>query len=452
MLTPVQKTILYDQNAIYYGYPIEKLMEKAGEGIAAELIKKYGEGKRIAFFCGPGNNGGDGFAAARYLEGKADAEVFFLEPAEKIRTPESQKNWKLFRGKKRENVLAGDIPDDFDVIVDCLFGTGIAGELREPYKSVVQRINKLKGKKVTIDLPTPGFKTDFVISMMFPKAPGAVAVDIDFPDEIKEKTGVGEVKVLHKPSQGSHKGENGKLLIIGGSEKYHGAPLLAAKMASKVVDLVYFASVPENNELVKKTKSELAEFVVLKKSEIESKVQEFEAVLIGPGIDNENSLGDFVNVLLKKYPDKKYILDADAFKYLDKKLLTKNVILTPHKKEFEVLFDVKPTKENVYKAAREYGCIIVLKGVEDYIASPNEIKINQTGNAGMTKGGTGDVLAGLIAGLACKNDLFLAASAGVFVSGLAGDQLQERVGSYFSASDLIREIPLVIKWCESFAT
>lgn len=450
MLTAIQKTILYDQNAIYYGYPIEKLMEKAGEGIAKELIKKYGKGKRIGFFCGPGNNGGDGFAAARYLAEKADVEVFLVESKSKIRTFESRKNWELFNGKKLSKAKKSDISDDFDVIVDCLFGTGIKGKLREPYKDIVERMNELQCKKVTIDLPTPGFKADFAISMMFPKTPNAVAVDIGFPKEIKEKVGIGEIKILHKPDKQSHKGENGKLLIIGGSQKYHGAPLLAAKIASKIVDLVYFASIPENNILIQEMKSDLCEFIALNESEILEKMPEIDSVLIGPGLDNQENLGKFTNELLKKYPEKKFVLDADALKYLDKNLLNQNVLLTPHKAEFKNLFELEPIRENIVKIAKKYNCIVVLKGAEDYVVSKEEFKINKTGNSGMTKGGTGDVLAGLISALACKNDLFLAASAGVFVNGLAGDRLKKQVGDYFNASDLIREIPNTMKWCEDF--
>ena len=95
-MNPVKQTILYDQNAIYYGYPIEKLMEKAGLGIAKILIKKYGHGKRVGFFCGPGNNGGDGIAAAHYLkklDKMSNPKVYLVPSAKNINTKESEKNW-----------------------------------------------------------------------------------------------------------------------------------------------------------------------------------------------------------------------------------------------------------------------------------------------------------------------------------------------------------------------
>lgn len=265
-----------------------------------------------------------------------------------------------------------------------------------------------------------------------------------------EKIGVAEIKALYKPSAQSHKGENGKLLIIGGSQKYHGAPLLAAKIASKVVDLVYFASIPQNNQLLQNLKSELCEFIAVNENEVLETAEKVEAILIGPGLNQEAKLVGFVNQLLAKFPDKKFVLDADALKFLDKKLLNSNVVLTPHQGEFEELFQVEALPENLKKMAAKYDCVIVLKGETDYIASKKDFKINTTGNAGMTKGGTGDVLAGLTAALACKNDLFLAASAALFLNGLAGDRLQAKVGNYYSASDLITEIPKAIKWCEDF--
>ncbi|MBU1130523.1 NAD(P)H-hydrate dehydratase [Patescibacteria group bacterium] len=449
-LSSSKKTILYDQNAIYYGFSIEKLMERAGQGIAKIILKKYGRHKKIGFFCGPGNNGGDGFAAARHLSASCRPEVYLIPSAEKIRTKESQKNWKLFKGQKQDNVKAKDIPDNFDAVVECLFGAGLSGKVKEPYALVIKKLNQLKGKKVTIDLPAPGFKPQLCISLMFPKSPQAEAVDIGYPKWLAEKIGVGQIKVLHRPLPDSHKGDNGKLLIIGGSRQYHGAPLLAAKVASKIVDLVYFSSIPENNELIKKMKSKLCEFMAVPRESVLNQAGKVDAVLIGPGLGVSQESKALVNNLLKKYPKKKFILDADSLRVVDKKLLNKNCLVTPHHQEFKILFGQSASKQSIRQMSKKYGCVIVLKGQTDFVASPQEFKINETGNAGMTKGGTGDVLAGLIASFACKNDLFLAACAGVFINGLAGDRLYNKVGNIYNASDLIKEIPLAVKWSLDF--
>lgn len=458
MLDSTKQTILYDANAIYYSYPIDKLMERAGQGIAQVLVKKYGRNKKVGFFCGPGNNGGDGFTAARYLSGpptsqskalragKCHPEVYLIPSKEKIRTKESRKNWKLFKGQKKDNIKAKDISNHFDVVVECLFGTGLSGRVKEPYAQVIKKLNRLKGKKVTIDLPAPGFKPQLYISMMFPKSPKAEVVDIGYPKWLEEKIGPGQVKVLHQPSPESHKGDNGKLLIVGGGQRYHGAPLLAAKVASKIVDLVYFSSVPENNEIINKMKSKLCEFIAVPRTLVLNHVSKVDAVLIGPGLGANQESKKLTNELLKKYPKKGFILDADSLKVVDKKLLNKNCIVTPHQREFKSLFKKTASKQTVKQMAKRYGCVIALKGKTDYVASSSELKINETGNAGMTKGGTGDVLAGLIAALTCKNDLYLAACAGVFINGLAGDRLKKKVSYYYNASDLINEIPKAIRW------
>ncbi len=229
---------------------------------------------------------------------------------------------------------------------------------------------------------------------------------------------------------------------------FFSAPLFSAKIASKIVDLVYFSSVPENNELVKKMKMGLLDLIVIPKKDVLIAAQEADAILIGPGMGISEEAKFITDSLLKKFPKKKFVLDADSLKVMDKKLLNKNCVVTPHHKEFEILFGIKPSKKAVFKMAKKYKCKVVLKGPKDYVSDGKELKTDSVGNAGMTKGGTGDVLSGLIAALACKNDLFLAACAGVFINGLAGDRLKQKVSYYYNASDLIEEIPKTLKWCE----
>lgn len=254
------------------------------------------------------------------------------------------------------------------------------------------------------------------------------------------------VKLLAKPKPFSHKGDNGRLLIIGGSKRFHGAPLLAAKIASKIVDLVFFYSTLDNQKLLQKMKEGLAEFINVSPNELDSYADEADCVLIGPGLGYDNpETKEITNHLLKKFNDTKFLIDADSLKVVDSALFNKNVVVTPHVKEFEILFKVKPTLENVQKMAKKYEIVILLKGKTDIICSPDSCKINETGNAGMTKGGTGDVLAGLTAALMCKNDNFLAACAGAYLNGLAGDRLKEKKGFWYSASELIKEIPLALK-------
>lgn len=252
------------------------------------------------------------------------------------------------------------------------------------------------------------------------------------------------LKKLYQPKKKSHKGQNGKLLVIGGSELFHAASMWALETASRIVDMVFYASVPVNEEIVKKQKERFHDGIVVPEGELEEYLEEADGVLIGPGMERGKETEEKVNKWLKKYPGKRWVIDGGALQMMDKELLTKTMIVTPHSKEFKRLFGVEASKKAVEKMAKEYGCTIVLKGAEDVVCDKSQCLVNKTGNEGMTKGGTGDVLAGLIAGLYCKNEAFLAAAAGVYLNGLAGDRLYAMVGQYFNASDLVKEVPRVM--------
>jgi NAD(P)H-hydrate epimerase len=245
---------------------------------------------------------------------------------------------------------------------------------------------------------------------------------------------------LYRPPKDSHKGENGKLLVIGGSELFHAASMWALEVASRIVDMVFYSSVPLNEAIVRKQKERFHDGIIVPQGKVEEYIQEADCVLIGPGMERDQETRKKTNDLLKKYPKKKWVIDGGALQVMDKNLLNSKMIITPHHQEYKILFG----EAKIEEMAKKYGCTIVLKGREDIICDPKQCLINQTGNEGMTKGGTGDVLAGLIAALYCKNEAFLAASAGTYLNGLAGDRLYTTVGPYFNSSDLVREIPAVM--------
>ena len=446
----IERTKMYDANALFWNYPTSRLMESAGRGVAKNILNYYGDNKKIGFFCGPGNNGGDGMVAARVLSSNAQVGVYLPASAEKIKSNMVFDNWQQLGCEKYENVSIEDLPTDLDIIVDCLFGAGIENKLREPYKSLVSALNKLDGKKVSVDIPSPGFKAERVISLMTPKTETAEVIDINYPDWLKRRVGPGDVKLLNKPEHDSHKGKNGKVLIIGGSDKYHGAVLLSSRMASKVVDLVYASSTKTNNKLMEKMKPEMEEFITVERNKIGDFIKEADVVLMGPGLGRGEEEKKMVKDVLKNYPQKKTVLDADALVLASKKDLRKNVLVTPHENEFKKLFGFSPTEENVNEAAVAFGGVVLLKGETDYISNGEEVKVNKVGNAGMTKGGTGDVLAGLSAALSANNEIFLSARAAAFLNGFAADRLEEKVSYYFNASDLVEEIPRALRWCEQY--
>ncbi|MBI5620654.1 NAD(P)H-hydrate dehydratase [Candidatus Gottesmanbacteria bacterium] len=250
-----------------------------------------------------------------------------------------------------------------------------------------------------------------------------------------------DLKTLYVPGRGSHKGQNGRLLIIGGSHLFHAASLWALTVASRIVDLVHYCSVPENNAIVQKAKEEFRNGIVVSREDVESYIEEDDCILIGPGMTRDGETETLTNSLFKKYPHKQWVIDAGALQMMDVSLIPKNAILTPHHGEFRGLTQ----NEDPQEFAKKYQCIVLLKGERDIAASPSQLREISGGNAGMTKGGTGDVLAGLIAALACKNDPFLATIAGSFINKKAGDALYARVGPYFNATDLAEEIPVTMK-------
>lgn len=289
-------------------------------------------------------------------------------------------------------------------------------------------------------------------------------------EEAKERVGIGEVKSLFKPLPSSQKEENGQLTIIGGSRLFHGAPLLALTVASRIVDMVFFSGPQDDKNITNKLKRELYSFIWVPEEEVEYYIAKSDAVLIGPGLmryhkevssikyqvlSSEEKKFDkeglrtkkLTEKLLTKFPEKKWVIDAGSLQTMEAQFIPQGAILTPNSREFATLFGLPKTKENVSLMAQKYQCIIVNKGGEASISSPTETKIVGMPQPGLTKGGTGDVTAGTIAALACKNDSFLAACAGTFLVKLTGQRLSETKGNYYNADDLAKALPETIKWC-----
>lgn len=273
-----------------------------------------------------------------------------------------------------------------------------------------------------------------------------------------------DLKKLYIPAPDSIKGENGKLMVIAGSVLFHAASLWPLEVASRIVDMVFYSSVSLNNEIVQNDKNSFRNGIVIPRPEIEKYIKEADCILIGPGLPRDKgrqkqdvSTRDLTQKFLLKYPDKKWVIDGGSLQTIDIKVIPRNAILTPNKKEFEILkLKIQNSKlknaiqnskleEQVKIFAKEYNCIVLLKGKVDYVSNDSQSVQVKGGNQGMTKGGTGDVLAGLTASLYCKNDAFLSATSASYINKKAGDNLYQSMGLYYNASDLILEVPKVMK-------
>lgn len=250
------------------------------------------------------------------------------------------------------------------------------------------------------------------------------------------------------PEPDSHKGQNGKLLIIGGSQLFHAASKWSLDVASKFVDMVFYASVPENNQLVKEAKKNFWNGIVVPRDDLTDYLVEADCILIGPGMERNAETAKFVNLLVEKYPDKKWVIDAGALQVIEPSLLREHYIITPHLRELEMLaknasYEGDLTVEKNVSKLREklHQVTILLKGSADQVFTDNHMIKIEGGNAGMTKGGTGDVLAGLVAALYCTQAIEVSAVVGSYVNKKAGEVLYLEFGPYFNASNLVDAVP-----------
>lgn len=267
------------------------------------------------------------------------------------------------------------------------------------------------------------------------------------------------VKGLYFPQAQSHKGQNGRLLVVGGSELFHGSLIWAAEVASRLVDMVHVASPAKTNDQLMRyrLKERFWNGIVVPWDRIDDYIREDDVILIGPGMPRAEGLEpgevptkQIVDDLLTRFPEKRWVIDGGALQEVEPALLTGKMIITPHRKEWERLslkstIDIfEPDYLSEY-SKKHGGLTILLKGPVDTVVQGDEVTMIEGGNAGMTKGGTGDVLAGLVAALATMNDTYPAAVAASLINKRAGDDLFERQHVFFNASDLVAQIPQTLR-------
>jgi len=492
-----------DINSEFYGVTTQELMENAGRGVFQFIVKNLKpKEKNIILFCGKGNNGGDGFVAARYLSKKYKVTVFLMGKSKDIHTKIAKNNYEKLKDLPIEifdidNLdKTNELIQKNSVILDSMLGVGIKGELREPFKSIVKKINKSKNKTiVSVDIPTGlgtklSVKSEYTITFhdikdnMNKKNSGTIKiVDIKIPKKAVQYVGPGELVTFYpKPDKESHKGENGKVLVIGGGP-FIGAPALSGFSALRTgADLVYILTpkIPAkaitsfSPKLISPRRlsediAKLSPNLIVRELNNDRKItpadleiikdffDKTDCLIIGPGLGTDNLTKEAVKKIIKDFKknNKPMVIDADAIEAVgeDRDLIknTKTVI-TPHAGEFKKLTKVSLSKniderkKNVKKWAKKLGVTIILKGSVDIISDGEQIKLNDVHNQAMTVGGTGDVLTGIVGCLLSKKvSPYNSARVSVFINGCAGNYAFEKKSYGLIATDIIEEIPNVLK-------
>lgn len=266
------------------------------------------------------------------------------------------------------------------------------------------------------------------------------------------------LKALKNRRPDSHKGENGRVLVVGGSEEYAGAPLIVALAAKAVLrtgadisvlfapEKVAWSANAYSPDLI--TYKAKGKFLAKKHAVQVIKMSEkFDCLCIGNGLGMRLETIGFVKKVMRETRIPK-VVDADAIKALAGHRFKNDAIITPHLRELGIFAQKKTeaTENEVRKIAQKHGCVVLVKGQTDIISDGKKTFYNTTGNPGMTIGGTGDCLAGICAALVShKNSLLDSACAASYINGLAGDRLLRKKGFGFTATDIVEEIPYAVK-------
>lgn len=508
-IVTVEQMRQIDRECIEKGTPAGTLMENAGKAVAEETRSGLGAMNKQHILCliGAGNNGGDGLVAARYLhEWGAGVIVYLCSPRDT-----DDANLKLVREHNIACIeAANDINlKEFDdalatatCIIDALLGTGKMRPLEGIFRQVLEKVSAAQNTRrlavVAVDLPSgmdadtgaidPACpRADITVTLALPKQghfkfPGAEKVgklkiaDIGIPDSLADSiktellTGDWAGAALPARPLNANKGTFGKVLVVAGSINYIGSAFLACSGAMRVgAGLVTLATASSLQPILASKLTE-ATFLPLPESQpgvisaeavviIKQQCSQYDVLLIGCGLGQNPATADFVNALLEEKKLPPLVLDADALNILAKtphwwREFTGDAILTPHPGEMSRLcgLSIKEIQSDrtgtAMKFAAEWNKTVLLKGAYNVIASPDGCcRVSPFANPGLATAGTGDVLAGVIAGMAAQGlGLYDAASLGTYVGCEAGEMIRNVLGDAgMIASDLLSALPMTIK-------
>ena len=493
-----------------YGLAIAQLMEAAGAAVVEAMEETWEDlpEKAVGVLCGKGNNGGDGLVAARLLKHKKASVVVILTGDEEDLSPEAKNQYHKAKAAKVPIIpllesagmtMARAALEECDLLIDALFGTGLSRPIEGINRELIQAAKGLGKPVVAVDIPS-GLSADsgspmgetlpaqmtvtFGLSKIGFYTPigasftGRVVVDdIGIPPELlnapflrhelTEKEMV--QKVLPKYDENTHKGTRGRLVVVAGATGLTGAAALSAYGAQRIGAGLVTVACPES--LIPILGAKLTEPMTAPVPEVEGGFLSLKAagrilhlttnvnaVVIGPGIGRHRETGQLLREILTKLTVP-MVVDADALNLLGGQLdifraVRVPVVLTPHPGEAAWLLKttINEVEQNRVKVAKQiaegYNVTVVLKGRFTVIASPDaRVRINPTGNRGLATGGTGDVLSGIIGGLLAQRMApFEAATAGVYLHGLAGERASRRLGpDGLLAGDLLPILPRLLR-------
>ena len=465
-----------------------KLMERAGQAIADIVLNDYRQCRKIAVLCGPGNNGGDGYMAAHILKSHGFEPTIFA-----LGTPRAGSDAEKAAALWGAKHLAFDnfsSPQDFDVVIDALYGAGLDRPLEQSLQEKLKRLNESGIPVIAVDLPSGVFGQNGAIKGEAVKAsktvtffrlkPGHVCypgrlqcgeirlADIGIPEKVLET--IKPTRFINFPSlwlknwpeldYDTHKYRRGHAVVFSGHQSSTGAARLAAHAAARSgAGLVTIVS-PEDALLVHEMH---LTSIMLKEMGSDTEILDFlenrkvRSVILGPAFGSLERALSIIKIVLLKSKIFTLVLDADALTAMAGKgeeifALIKqspvNVILTPHEGEFQRVFPSVAHMEDLSriekaaKAATDSGSVVVYKGADTIIASPDgRLAVNVNGTPFLATAGAGDVLSGIIGGLSAQKMLpFEAACAGVFLHA----RCAEHFGPGMIAEDIVSAIPLVL--------
>ncbi|WP_305037571.1 NAD(P)H-hydrate dehydratase [Haloferax sp. KTX1] len=460
-----------DLNAEALGVPRKQLMESSGNAVARACRDLADPGASVAVVAGRGNNGGDALVAARFLKA-SDVTVHLLGRPETISTDIARENWDALVAAEADvrtvtDSAAFDLGDP-DLVVDAMLGTGVTGALREPEATAARAVNESSATVLAVDVPSGidadtgesaglAVDADRVVTFHDDK-PGlgdldseVVVADIGIPEAAELFTGPGDLLALDRDAQ-SHKGDHGDVLVVGGGP-YTGAPALAAQSALRAgADLARVAC----PDAVAREVQGYSENLIVRGFSGDRLTPEHvpdlldfaadrDAVVFGPGLGDADESLDAVREFLAAY-DGTAVVDADALQVVPEVDTEATLICTPHQGELrkmggETDADWETRRDLVRKFAADLGHTLLVKGAYDVVSDGDAVRVNRTGNPGMTVGGTGDVLAGATGALAAVLPPLDAAAVAAYANGRAGDLAADEFGGGLVATDLLERLP-----------